>query len=91
MHLFVHKGRHVVVSRTELPETGEVLVTHVTVAPTVSGAAKRGRKPAYDKVAVLVAVGELVKFTGELTAEVMTHAESQLAKIPEAATEATVD
>lgn len=91
MHLFVHKERHIVISRTDLPETGEVLVAHVSVAPNVPGASRRGRKPSYNKVPAKVKVAELTPFTGDLTEVVKAHAESQLALLPEVATETTPD
>jgi hypothetical protein len=49
MHLYIHKGRHVVVSQTEKPEEGELQVSWVALAPTVTSVKKRGRRPDYKK------------------------------------------
>lgn len=58
MHLFLHKGRHIVVSETEKPESGEISVRWVALVSTVSGTAKRGRRPNYKKP---IPVSELVE------------------------------
>ncbi len=83
MHLYLHKGRHVVVSRTEVgTETGaEVRVARVGLAPGVEGAKKRGRHPNYEKP-VLVAELTPVQST-ELSEETLRHAEALVAALPE--------
>lgn len=80
MFLYVHKGRHVVVSNTDVSQLdgGEVSVARVGFAPEVSGVARRGRPPTYSKpvpVAELAPVSvdevgeDMVKLAETLMAE----------------------
>lgn len=49
MNLFLHKGRHIVVSKDAAPDDGSVQVAWVALSPTVSGANKRGRRPNFSR------------------------------------------
>lgn len=53
MELFTHKNRNVVVKREDSAPEGKALVSFVSVAESVVGSARRGRKPNYSKPVAL--------------------------------------
>lgn len=49
MHLFIHKGRNIVVAKDAAPEEGTVRVAWLGLNPKLEGTAKRGRHPNYTR------------------------------------------
>ena len=78
MHLYVHKERHIVVSATEKPEQGELLVSWVALASNVEGAKKRGRRPDYKKKVPVADLAPLAD--SDVSEDVRSLAETVLSK-----------